>query len=87
MRWTSIVAIYSLFWTFSVFLVLPFGVRTSHEAGGAYVPGQAESAPHEFDVWRIVRRTTVVATIGFALFYANYVFGWITADMLDYTRG
>ena len=50
MRWTSMLAIYILFWAFSVFLVLPFGVRTTHEAGGDYVPGQAESAPHEFNV-------------------------------------
>ena len=48
MRWTSALAIYILFWSFSVFLVLPFGVRTTHEAGGEYIPGQAESAPHEF---------------------------------------
>ncbi len=33
MRWTSILAIYSLFWVLSAFLVLPFGVRTHDEAG------------------------------------------------------
>ena len=46
MRWTSILAIYVLFWTLSLFLVLPFGVRTAEEEGAAPGPGHAESAPH-----------------------------------------
>jgi len=83
MRWTSLLAIYFLFWAFSVFLVLPFGVRTTHEAGGEYIPGQAESAPHEFNMKRIAIRVTIVATILWALFLLNYQEGWITADMFN----
>jgi predicted secreted protein len=86
MRWTSIIAIYILFWSFSVFLVLPFGVRTSAEAGAEHVPGQADSAPHEFAVGRLALRVTIVATVLFGLYYANYAFGWITTDMLDMTK-
>jgi phosphatidylinositol glycan class B len=39
MRWTSILAIYSLFWVLSAFLVLPFGVRThrSHAIAAGFV--------------------------------------------------
>lgn len=81
MRWTSMLAIYFLFWSLSVFLVLPFGVRTHEEAGAAAVPGQADSAPHEFRPWRIARRVTVVATVLFALFLLNYFAGWISPDM------
>ena len=76
-------AIYVLFWSFSVFLVLPFGVRTTHEVGGEHVPGQAESAPHEFDLWKLVRRVTVVATLSFMLFQLNYRYGWVTARDVD----
>jgi len=83
MRWTSLLAIYVLFWAFSVFLVLPWGVRTTHEAGGDYVTGQAESAPHEFRLGRLAGRVTIVATTLFALFVANYHFGWLTPEMLD----
>lgn len=86
MNWKSSLAIYLLFWAFSVFLVLPFGVKTAEEAGTELVPGQAESAPHAFDVKRVAKRTTIVATTLFALFYLNYVNGWITAEMLDWTR-
>jgi len=85
-RWTSLLAIYVLFWAFSVFLVLPFGVRTAEEAGVERVPGQAESAPHEFRLARTALRVTVVATALFALFIANYLFGWVDAGTLDYTR-
>ena len=86
MRWQSALAIYFLFWAFCVFLVLPFGVRTAHEAGTELIPGQAESAPHEFNVWRIVVRTTIVSTVLFAIYYLNYVFGWVTVDMLDWAK-
>jgi predicted secreted protein len=85
MRWQSALAIYVLFWAFSAFLVLPFGVHTAADAGEV-MPGQAESAPHRFEPRKIALRTTIVATILFALFYLNYVNGWVTADMLDWVR-
>ena len=85
MHWTSALAIYVLFWFLAVFLVLPFGVRTTHEAGGEHIPGTAESAPQVFLIGRFFIRTTIVATMLFGLFYLNYVSGWITADMLDWS--
>jgi len=84
MRWTSILAIYILFWTISLFLVLPFGVRTSEEAGAAVAPGHADSAPHVFSFGRAALRATIVASVLFALFYANYRAGWVTTDDLDW---
>ena len=84
MRWQSALAIYFLFWSFCVFLVLPFGVRTAQEAGAELIPGQAESAPHDFRPGRIALWTTLIATILFGLYYLNYVNGWLTIDMLDW---
>ncbi|MHA6720527.1 DUF1467 family protein [Sphingomonas sp. RS6] len=86
MKWQSMLAIYFLFWAMSVFFVLPFGVRTSEEVGAPLVPGQSPSAPHEFNFLRIAARTTIVATILFALFYLNYVNGWVTAETLDWAH-
>jgi predicted secreted protein len=86
MKWTSIVAIYLLFWVMSAFLVMPFHVRTAQEEGAELVPGQAESAPHNFRPLRIVLWTTLVSMALFGLYYANYVNQWITPDTLDFTQ-
>lgn len=87
MQITSLVAIYFLMWVFSVFLVIPFGVRTTDEAGAPRVPGQAESAPHGYRPGITALRATIVATILFALFLLNYRFGWVTAETFDFFGG
>ena len=84
MRPTSIAAIYILFWTLSLFLVLPWGVRTSEEEGARPEPGHAESAPHVFRAGRVMLWTTIVATVLFGIYYANYVNGWITVEDVDW---
>jgi predicted secreted protein len=86
MRWPSIVAIYVLFWVMCAFVVMPFFVRTSEELGQASVPGQSESAPHLFEPRKIGLWTTIVSAGVFALYYANYVNGWLTTEMLDFTK-
>jgi predicted secreted protein len=80
----SILAIYALFWVMSLFLVLPFGVRTDEEAGVERLPGHAESAPHGFSFGRAALRATIVSALLFGLFYLNYVYGWVSVDMLDW---
>jgi predicted secreted protein len=84
MRWTSILAIYVLFWTLSLFVVLPFGVRTAEEAGAERVPGHADSAPHSFSLGKALLRAAILAAILFGIFYANYHFRWITVEDLDW---
>lgn len=73
MNWKSALAIYALFWVISGFLVLPFGVRTHEEAGAERVPGQADSAPHDFRPGRVALRATLLSAALFGLFYAIYV--------------
>ncbi len=80
----SILAIYLLFWTMSLFLVLPFGVRTDEEAGAERLPGHAESAPHRFRFGQAAGRATILSLILFGLFYANYHYGWIGVGALDW---
>ena len=84
MKPVSITAIFLLFWTLSLFLVLPFGVRTDEEAGAQRAPGHAESSPHGYRVGRVLLRTTILAAILFGLFYANWTYGWIDIEMLDW---
>jgi predicted secreted protein len=84
MKLQSILAIYILFWTLALFVVLPLGVRTAEEEGAEAAPGHAPSAPHRFSFGRAALRATIVSAIVFALFYANYLYGWVTVDMLDW---
>ena len=84
MRLGSILAIYFLFWVASAFLLLPFGVRTDEEVGADKVAGQADSAPHRFDIPNHVYRATLLATLLFLIYYANWYFGWVTAEDLDF---
>lgn len=84
MKWTSVLAIYFLIFCFTAFLLLPFGVKTHEEAGVERVPGQADSAPHQFNLQRHLLRAALVACLLTALYVANYQFGWITVDELDF---
>ena len=86
MKLASILAIYVLFWTLSLFLVLPFGVRTPEEEGTKASPGHAESAPHRFDFGKVALRASILAALFTGLYVANYIFGWITVDQLDWVN-
>ena len=84
MKLGSILAIYFLFWVASAFLLLPFGVRTDEEVGANRIPGQADSAPHRFDIASHAFKATLVATVLFLIYYANWYFGWVGVDALDF---
>lgn len=83
MAWTSILAIYFLFWVMSAFIMLPFGIRTAEEDGSETVPGQAESAPVNFRPRRVALRATVISAVLTALFMFNFEYGWIGVDALN----
>lgn len=83
MRWTSILAIYALFWVMSAFILLPFGIKTHDEAGIDKIPGQADSAPANFRPGRVAVRATILAAVLCGLYVANYVNGWIVPQDLN----
>lgn len=84
MKWTSVVAIYALFWVMSAFILLPFGIKTHEEAGIEKIPGQADSAPANFRPGRVAIRATILAAVLCALYVANYVNGWIGPQDLNF---
>ena len=84
MKLTSIIAIYALFFAASSFILLPFGVKTDEEAGTERVPGQADSAPHRFDLKRHLLKGALLGAVLFALYYANWTYGWVTTADLDF---
>jgi predicted secreted protein len=61
-------------------------VRTSEELGETLVPGQAVRAPQRVDLKRRLRKAALRGAILFAIYYANWSYGWITPDDLDFYR-
>lgn len=86
MRVQSLLAIYALFWVLTAFALLPFGVKTHEELGAERVPGQADSAPHQFRPGQVALRATLVSALLFALWYLNYRMGWLTRETFDFLR-
>ena len=84
MKLTSIVAIYFLFFAACAFFLLPFGVRTDEEAGTPKIAGQADSAPHRFDLKRHLLKAALLALVLFAIYYANWAYGWVEMGDLDF---
>ena len=64
------IAIYFVIWWVLLFAILPFGVRTSEEAGESSNPGFAESAPHRPRLLPKIIATTIISGIVFAFIYA-----------------
>jgi predicted secreted protein len=84
MAYGSIIAIYFLFFCASAFVLLPFGVKTDEEAGTPKVPGQADSAPHQFDLKRHLLKAAVLGAVLFAIYYANWSYDWLTPEAFNY---
>lgn len=63
----SAFALYFIFWWLTLFAVLPFGLKTQSEEG-AVVNGTMPSAPAKFELKRTIIRTTIVATIIYAIY-------------------
>jgi len=76
MKWTSVLAIYLLFWVMSAFLVLPFHGRRTDQTADDLV-GTDLGAPSVFPLGMILKQTTLVATISFAAYYLVYTQGWV----------
>ncbi|WP_422343932.1 DUF1467 family protein [Parasphingorhabdus sp.] len=84
MEWTSIIAIYVLFWVISAFIILPIGIRSHTESGVEMIKGQADGAPVNFKPRKVLLYTTILATLAFILFYFNYTNQWITVEDIDF---
>lgn len=86
MKIGSALAIYLLFWTITLFAVLPFGVRSNHEAAAEAVPGQDSSAPVNPMIGKKLAWTTLISGMFFAVFLANYHWGWVVLDDVPFWR-
>jgi predicted secreted protein len=74
-------AIYFIIWWLTLFVTLPFGVRSQHEDGGG-VPGSDPGAPVTTHMGRKLVWTTFIATIVFGLGQWGYRSGALTIEQL-----
>jgi predicted secreted protein len=74
-------AIYFVIWWISLFLVLPWGVRSQDESGEV-APGTDPGAPVLTNLRRKLVWTTIVATAIFAAWFVVYVNQLVTVDQL-----
>jgi predicted secreted protein len=75
------IAIFFVIWWLCLFVVLPFGVKSQHEAG-EIAPGTEAGAPHRPHLVRRAAATTVLAAIIFAAVYLYFdVYGKTLEDL------
>ena len=79
-------AIYFVIWWITLFLTLPFGVRSQHEDGGG-TPGTDPGAPIKTRMGRKLIWTTVLSLVIYALGVLAYYEGLLNIDRLSRLMG
>ena len=78
----SAIATFGILWFFTLFLVLPFSVRTQGEAKDV-TPGTPSSAPADMEMWRVAKRVTLIASVLFVVVAAVLISEIITFEMIE----
>ena len=86
MAWTTIAAIYFIIWWLVLFTVLPWGVRSQHEAGDI-APGTDPGAPVLARMGRKLIWTTVISAVIFAVGMWAYYQGFFNIERLAKLMG
>ena len=79
-------AIYFVLWWVTLFVTLPFGVRSQHEDGES-VPGTDPGAPVASQMGRKLIWTTVISAVIFAIAMAAYHAGYLNIERLSRLMG
>ena len=79
-------AIYFVIWWITLFLTLPFGVRSQHEDGEG-APGTDPGAPVMARMGRKLIWTTVISAAIFALATLAHNAGWLNIERLSRLMG
>ena len=79
-------AIYFVVWWITLFLTLPFGVRSQHEGGGRSF-GTDPGAPITSRMGRKLIWTTALSAIFYALGMAAYYEGFLSVERLSKMMG
>ena len=83
---STLFAIYFVLWWVTLFVTLPFGVRSQHEEG-AGAPGTDPGAPIASLMGRKLIWTTIVSAAIFALAMLAYNAGYLSIERLSKLMG
>jgi predicted secreted protein len=83
---STLFAIYFVLWWVTLFVTLPFGVRSQHEEGGG-APGTDPGAPIASLMGRKLIWTTIVSAAIFALAMLAYNAGYLSIERLSKLMG
>jgi len=86
MKFTSAIAIYFIIWWLTLFVVLPFGIRNSHESGETVEPGNEPGAPTNPQLRRKLAANTLLAAVVFVIVYVLVTQGWFGLDDLPFVN-
>jgi len=79
-------AIYFVLWWVTLFVTLPFGIRSQHETGGG-PPGTDPGAPTISRMGRRLIWTTCLSAVIFALALMAYQAGYLSIERLSRLMG
>ncbi len=79
-------AIYFVLWWITLFVTLPFGIRSQHEEGGG-APGTDPGAPIASRMGRRLFWNTVLSAVIFALALLAYHAGYLSIERLSKLMG
>ena len=79
-------AIYFVLWWITLFVTLPFGVRSQHEDGGG-APGTDPGAPVVTGMARKLIWTTIISAVIFAVAWFAYQAGYLSIERLSKLMG
>ena len=83
---STALAIYFVIWWLTLFLTLPFGVRSQHEDGES-VAGTDPGAPVASRMGRKLIWTTVISALIFVTAWMAYGAGYLSVDRLSRLMG
>ena len=83
---STALAIYFVIWWITLFLTLPFGVRSQHE-DGVGAPGTDPGAPIATQMGRKLIWTTIISAVIFGLAMLAYHAGYLSIERLSKLMG
>ena len=73
-------AVFFIIWWLVLFTVLPWGMRSAHEAGEEVRPGHERAAPAQVNMWRKFVVTTIVTLFVYAFYYWLMYYSGLTLE-------